>query len=111
MKYNEMGISYPAALGPEFRAFCVQHGYIYQSRASAKAFFCDLTSGYWIRRDPTVPIPPYQEFPGGQTGMTVAMTSFRVLTKRGRHYKTFGHLIQDIIAGNWARNPNGKEGA
>lgn len=101
-------MSYPNALGQTFRDFCLEHGYVYQRRASSKAFFRSFTSGEWVRKSLAVaPLEPHREFPHDgvhrQTAVTVTLDSYTVLAKRTRHYKTFGHLIQDIVAGNWVR--------
>lgn len=114
MKSNEMCMSYPAALGKPFRELCLREGYVYQRRPSSKAFFKALTSGEWVRL-PLASHPPvkHREFPGGQTAVTVSLKAYEVLSKRGTLYKTFGHMVQDIIAGNWVRreNINTKEAA
>jgi len=104
MKGNEMCMSYPAALGKEFRELCVKEGYVYQKRPSPKRFFEDLISGEWVRL-PVASNPPvrHREYPGGQTAVTVSLKAYGVLSKRGTLYKTFGHMVQDIIAGNWVR--------
>ncbi|WP_009964899.1 hypothetical protein [Verrucomicrobium spinosum] len=99
-------MSYPKALGSAFRAFVVSNGYTYQEKPSAKRFFDAFTSGEWKRKPKKLrPVVKYKEFPGGQTAAVVSGWAYAVLSLRGRHYKTFGHLIQDILAGNWEKQP------
>lgn len=107
-------MSYPRALWGRFGEWLLAHGYEHRGRPAAKRFVQDLAAGQW-RRLPVdrYPLPRYQVLGPRQTTVRVEQWAHRVLKSRKPLYRTFGHLIQDVVAGNWVRSGDGKgsEGA
>lgn len=93
----------PKPLRIVFGRWLLENGFIHQKKPSFTKFVKALQGEEWYRGKEPIP-KANGGFEDGRASMGLSDEHFEFLQRGVAHfYKSWGHFIQDVIAGNWLK--------